>query len=117
MARLHISNLILQLLLSSYKSWTGMTVRVIRVGVLHHLLGSWKGRENQYIQLVKVLYCKVLTKVKQLPAFHTGSSQDLNSDVRVGRQVCCNCSPVASTAKVRLVYGRSSIGIRYTTPK
>ena len=31
--------------------------------------GSWKGRGNQYIQLVKVLYCKLPTNGKQLPAF------------------------------------------------
>ena len=30
---------------------------------------SWKGRGNQYIQLVKVLYCKLLTNGKLLPAF------------------------------------------------
>ena len=35
----------------------------------HITLGSWKGRGNQYIQLVKVLYCKLLTNGKQLPAF------------------------------------------------
>ena len=33
------------------------------------MMGSWKGRGNQYIQLVKVLYCKLLTNCKQLPAF------------------------------------------------
>ena len=32
-------------------------------------MGNWKGRGNQYIQLVKVLYCKLLTNGKQLPAF------------------------------------------------
>ena len=32
-------------------------------------LGSWEGRGNQYIQLVKVLYCKLPTNGKQLPAF------------------------------------------------
>ena len=32
-------------------------------------MGSWKGRGNQYVQLVKVLYCKLLTNGKQLPAF------------------------------------------------
>ena len=31
--------------------------------------GSWKGRGNQYIQLVRVLYCKLPTNSKQLPAF------------------------------------------------
>ena len=32
-------------------------------------MGIWKGRGNQYIQLVKVLYCKLPTNGKQLPAF------------------------------------------------
>ena len=31
-------------------------------------MGSWKGRGNQYRQLVKVLYCKLPTNGKQLPA-------------------------------------------------
>ena len=35
-------------------------------------MGSFTGRENQYIQLVKVLYCKLLTKDKQPPAFLLG---------------------------------------------
>ena len=35
----------------------------------HITMGSWKGRGNQYIQLVKVLYCKLPTNGKQLPAF------------------------------------------------
>ena len=35
----------------------------------HTTTGSWKGRGNQYIQLVKVLYCKLPTNGKQLPAF------------------------------------------------
>ena len=35
----------------------------------HIMTGSWKGRGNQYVQLVKVLYCKLPTNGKQLPAF------------------------------------------------
>ena len=35
----------------------------------HITMGSWKGSGNQYIQLVKVLYCKLPTNGKQLPAF------------------------------------------------
>ena len=35
----------------------------------HITIGSWKGRGNQYIQLVRVLYCKLLTNSKHLPAF------------------------------------------------
>ena len=32
-------------------------------------MGSWKGRGNQYIQFVSVLYCKLPTEGKQLLAF------------------------------------------------
>ena len=35
----------------------------------HITTGSWKGRRNQYIEFVSVLYCKLLTNGKQLPAF------------------------------------------------
>ena len=30
---------------------------------------SWKGRGNQYIQFIRVMYCKLPTNGKQLPAF------------------------------------------------
>ena len=33
------------------------------------MTGSWKDRGNQYIQFVSVLYCKLPTNGKQLPAF------------------------------------------------
>ena len=35
----------------------------------HITMGSWKGRGNQYIQFVRVLYCKLPTNGKQLLAF------------------------------------------------
>ena len=35
----------------------------------HITTDSWKGRGNQYIQFIRVLYCKLLTNSKQLPAF------------------------------------------------
>ena len=35
----------------------------------HITTGTWKGRGNQYIQFVRVLYCKLPTNGKQLPAF------------------------------------------------
>ena len=35
----------------------------------HIMMGSWKGRGNQCIQFVRVLYCKLPTNDKQLPAF------------------------------------------------
>ena len=33
------------------------------------MMGSFVGRGNQHIQLVKVLYCKLQTISKQLPTF------------------------------------------------
>ena len=45
----------------------------------HITTGSWKGRGNQYIQLVKVLFCKLPTKLRSqrwearvLPLCHHG---------------------------------------------
>ena len=35
----------------------------------HITTGSWKGRGNQYIEFAKVVYCKLPTNGKQLPAF------------------------------------------------
>ena len=39
----------------------------------HITTGSWKGRGNQYIQFVRVLYCKLPTNGKQVPAFPLGA--------------------------------------------
>ena len=54
------------------------------------------GRENQYIQLVKVLYCKLLTIGKNLPTFpHRGrglnskpQTWEVNNSVKEGMQIC-----------------------------
>ena len=35
----------------------------------HITMGSWKGRGNQYIEFARVVYCKLPTNGKQLPAF------------------------------------------------
>ena len=37
--------------------------------IRHITTGSWKGRGNQYIEFARVLYCKLPTNGKQLPAF------------------------------------------------
>ena len=33
------------------------------------MMGSWKGRGNQYLQFIRDRYCKLPTNGKQLPAF------------------------------------------------
>ena len=37
----------------------------------HITMASWKGRGNQYIEFARVVYCKLPTNGKQLPAFPT----------------------------------------------
>ena len=47
--------------------YLGVNIAFNTVG--HVTMGSFMGRRNQCIQLVKVLYCKLPTSGKQLPAF------------------------------------------------
>ena len=63
-------------------------------------MGSFMGRGDQYIQLVKVLYCKQSTNGKQLPAFprEAGPGFKLRSqrwEERVLR--LCHCGPFCKT--------------------
>ena len=68
---------ILRPLLMPHYSLTCTVLFIYLFGVLrrfqhctgHITTGSWKGRGNQYIQFVRVLYCKLPTNSKQLPAF------------------------------------------------
>ena len=47
-------------------------------------MGSWKGRGNQYIQFVRVLYCKLPTNGKQLPAFPLEAVPGIEPGLRGG---------------------------------
>ena len=47
-------------------------------------MGSWKGRGNQYIQFVSIVYCKLLTNGKQLPASHLRPCGDRTPASEVG---------------------------------
>ena len=57
--------------------WGGCREAIYLFDVLRHFqhctghitTGSWKDRGNQYIQFARVLYCKLPTNSKQLPAF------------------------------------------------
>ena len=62
----------------------------------HITTGSWKGRGNQYIQLVKVLYCKLPTNGKQLPAFplEVGPGTELSAS-EVGGESVTTLPPLA----------------------
>ena len=61
----------------------------------HMTTGSWKGRGNQYIEFVRVLYCKLPTNGKQLPAFPLGAVRGSNPGLRGGRRECYHSATVA----------------------
>ena len=63
----------------------------------HITTGSWKGRGNQYIQFVRVLYCKLPTNGKQLPAFPLEPVRGSNPGLRGGRRECYHSATVAPT--------------------
>ena len=66
----------------------------------HIMTGSWEGRGNQYIQFLRVLYCKLPTNGKQLPAFPLEAVPGSNGCVHM---ICitasipngCVCTPMA----------------------
>ena len=64
----------------------------------HITMGSFMGRGNQHIQLVKVLYCKLLTNGKLLPAFplEVGPGIELRSQRWEARVLTlCYCGPIS----------------------
>ena len=61
----------------------------------HITTGSWKGRGNQYIQFVRVLYCKLPTNGKQLPAFPLEAVPGIKPGLRGGRRECYHSATVA----------------------
>ena len=63
----------------------------------HITTGSWKGRGNQYIEFARVVYCKLPTNGKQLPAFPLEPVQGSNPGLRGGRRECYHSATVASS--------------------
>ena len=61
----------------------------------HITTGSWKGRGNQYIEFVRVVYCKLPTNGKQLPAFPLEALRGSNPSLRGGRRECYHSATVA----------------------
>ena len=61
----------------------------------HITTGSWKGRGNQYIEFARVVYCKLPTNGKQLPAFPLEPMRGLNPGLRGGRRECYHSATVA----------------------
>ena len=54
-----------------------------------------RAEETQYIQFVRVLYCKLPTNSKQLPAFPLETVRGSNSGLRGGRRECYHSATVA----------------------
>ena len=69
-------------------------------------MGSWKGRENQYIQFIRVLYCKLPTNGKQIPAFSLEAGRGSNPGLRGERKECYHSATVAC-----LLYDKGVNGI------
>ena len=61
----------------------------------HITTGSWKGRGNQYIEFARVVYCKLPTNGKQLPAFPLEPVRGSNPGLRGGRRECYHSATVA----------------------
>ena len=67
----------IQCKLTPATSYIGNIHAFVYLGFLRHFqhctghitTGSWKGRGNQYIEFARVVYCKLPTNGKQLPAF------------------------------------------------
>ena len=73
----------------------------------HITTGSWNGRGNQYIEFSRVLYCKLPTNGKQLPAFphkaFTGiEPQPQRWEARV--LPLCHCGPFHISISTQPVY-------------
>ena len=66
----------------------------------HITTGSWKGRGNQYIEFTGVVYCKLPTNSKQLPAFPLEPVRGSNPGLRSGRQECYHSATVAPLTMV-----------------
>ena len=49
----------------------------------HIMTVSWKGRRNQHIQFIRVLYCKLPTNGKQEPAFPLEAGRPQRGEARV----------------------------------
>ena len=73
----------------------------------HIMTGSSMGRGNQYIQLVKFLYCKLSTNGKQLPAFplEVGPGFELRSQRWEARVLpLCHRGPFFTVLEKKNVY-------------
>ena len=59
----------------------------------HIMMGSWKGRGNKYIQLVKVLYCKLPTNTSNYQLSHLRERCELNPASEVGGESITTLPP------------------------
>ena len=66
------------------------------------MTGSWKGRGNQYIEFARVVYCKLPTNGKQLPAFPLEPVRELNPGLRGGRRECYHSATMAPATSLKL---------------
>ena len=68
----------------------------------HITAGSWKGRGNQYIHFVRVLYCKLPTNGKQLPAFPLEAMTGIEPRPQRWEErvlPLCHCGPLQNNSR------------------
>ena len=71
----------------------------------HITTGSWKGRGNQYIEFARVLYCKLPTNGKQLPAFPLEAVTGIEPRAsEVGGESVTTQPPWPLVFKLQLIY-------------
>ena len=90
--------------------YTGDIFFIYLFGVLHRFqhctghitTGSWKGRGNQYIEFARVVYCKLPTNGKQLPAFPLKAVTGSNPGLRGGDIGKCETSVFCNTISLKI---------------
>ena len=67
----------------------------------HIMTGSWKGKGNQYIEFARVVYCKLPTKGKQLPAFPHKALMGIEPRPQTWEARCYHSATVAPIGNVQ----------------
>ena len=60
----------------------------------HITTGSWKGRGNQYIQFIRVVYCKLQPTATNYQLSHLRQRRESNPGLRGGRRECYHSATV-----------------------
>ena len=68
------------------------------------MMGSWKGRGNEYTEFIRDLYCKLPTNGKHYQLSHLRPCREANPGLRGGRRECYHSATVAPICSVKTSY-------------